>query len=284
MAKKKIIKKQAADGSITDVNTLPIVSDAIAKIIKQAAGIPATPAAAVAVAPLAPAEATKPGVERWPVKTGQDPERIQVGKNVIAGKDLGAGIVLATVEELISAPRPKDMQNVSQLYPAYQAHRAAPVETVLWRLDVTITAMKLETDGDYHLVLQGASGETMIGEVPTPTVAFVGASPWLANIATARRAVDAKFVSHLSPAAFIDFNGKRMPQTAVISPAPDPSPKPASFLSAADGQPITAFTTQVPATRARITGVGFFDKVHGQMGVSQANGIELHPVLKIEWL
>jgi hypothetical protein len=30
--------------------------------------------------------------------------------------------------------------------------------------------------------------------------------------------------------------------------------------------------------------VGFFDKVHGQMGVSQSNGIELHPVLKIEWL
>ena len=33
----------------------------------------------------------------------------------------------------------------------------------------------------------------------------------------------------------------------------------------------------------RITGVGFFDKVHGQMGVSLLNGIELHPVLKIEW-
>jgi len=30
--------------------------------------------------------------------------------------------------------------------------------------------------------------------------------------------------------------------------------------------------------------VGFFDKVHGQTGVSQFNGIELHPVLKIEFL
>jgi hypothetical protein len=40
----------------------------------------------------------------------------------------------------------------------------------------------------------------------------------------------------------------------------------------------------VPPTRAQITGVGFFDKIHGQMGVSQLNGIELHPVLKIECL
>ena len=44
------------------------------------------------------------------------------------------------------------------------------------------------------------------------------------------------------------------------------------------------FKTQVPVTPVRITGVGFFDSVHGQMGVSQSNGIELHPVLKIEWL
>jgi hypothetical protein len=32
-----------------------------------------------------------------------------------------------------------------------------------------------------------------------------------------------------------------------------------------------------------LTGVGFFDRVHGQMGVSQSNGIELHPILKVEW-
>jgi len=42
--------------------------------------------------------------------------------------------------------------------------------------------------------------------------------------------------------------------------------------------------SNVPATPVRITGVGFFDKVHGQMGVALLNGIELHPILKIEWL
>jgi len=61
---------------------------------------------------------------------------------------------------------------------------------------------------------------------------------------------------------------------------------PASFLppAADEAQAGLLFKTQVPATRARVTGVGFFDKVHGQMGVSQSNGIELHPILLIEWL
>jgi hypothetical protein len=33
----------------------------------------------------------------------------------------------------------------------------------------------------------------------------------------------------------------------------------------------------------RVTGVGFFDFLHGQTGVAP-NGIELHPVLKIEFV
>jgi len=35
-------------------------------------------------------------------------------------------------------------------------------------------------------------------------------------------------------------------------------------------------------TRARITGVGFFDFKHGQSGLAK-NGIELHPVLSIQF-
>ncbi|MGE5151115.1 MAG: hypothetical protein ACM3II_13410, partial [Rhodospirillaceae bacterium] len=223
---------------------------------------------------------------RWPVKTGQDPDRAAVGKNVIEGRDLGAGIVAATVEELITAPRPADMPDPKRLYNAYQSKRARPVETTIWRLDVTITAMKLEADGDYHLVLQGASGETMIGEIPTPTVQFAGDSPWLANMRAARHAIDDKFVSHLSPAAFVQVGGRFVPREAVASPLRALPQAPPSFLPRGEGDLQTAplFKTQVPPTRARITGVGFFDKVHGQMGVSQSNGIELHPVLKIEWL
>ena len=64
-------------------------------------------------------------------------------------------------------------------FPQFQEHRKTPVETTVWRIDVVITALKLEGDGDYHLVLQGASGHTMIGEIPTPHPPFVDASsPW----------------------------------------------------------------------------------------------------------
>jgi hypothetical protein len=273
---------------VQDVNLLPVVSRAVAAQIKAACGI--TGFAAPAVLPPAamlPQLITKPGVERWPVKTGTDPDQGKVGQNVIKGRNLGAGIVETTVEELISAPRPADMANPTGDFPAYQSHRADPLETVIWRMDVTINALKQETDGDYHLVLQGASGETMIGEIPTPRPPFVNPpSPWLANLQVARKAVDDKLVSPLNPAAFVPLEGKLVPRAA-LSVEPQSMPPPtASLRTPEEGDPAAqqAFKTQVPPTRARITGVGFFDKVHGQMGVSQSNGIELHPVLKIEWL
>ena len=213
-----------------------------------------------------------------------------VGKNVIDGQNLGAGIVPATVEELVLMPRTPDTKEVTGLNPAFQSKRIQPLELVIWQLEVTITALKLEADGDYHLVLQGGSGETMIGEVPTPTTAFIGDSPWMENIKAARQAVDDKFVSKLSPADFVPMGGYLVPRSSLtVQPhaMPEAMPNlPLSFVTPPEGRESTmpAFKTQVTPTRARLTGVGFFDKVHGQLGVSQFNGIELHPVLKIEYL
>jgi hypothetical protein len=60
---------------------------------------------------------------------------------------------------------------------------------------------------------------------------------------------------------------------------------PESFRTPAAGQEaqMPAFMTSVPSTPARVTGVGFFDRFHNQTGVAP-NVIELHPILKIEWL
>ena len=112
--------------------------------------------------------------------------------------------------------------------------RAAPVETTIWRVEVMIIALKQETDGDYHLVLQGASGETMIGEIPTPRPPFVAtSSPWLANIKAARAAVDEKLLKHLSPAAFVAVQGKLIPRESLtIQPEATRGPISSSSASA----------------------------------------------------
>jgi hypothetical protein len=234
---------------------------------------------------------TKPGSERWPVKTGQDPDRNAVGKNIIAGQSLGAGIVPTTVEELISIPRPPGLENIKADPPEFQSKRSQPVETTIWRMDVRITVLKQETDGDYHLVLQGASGQTMVGEVPTPNATFVGDSPWLRNIQDGRQAVDDKLVHTLSPKDFVLPPGGTMlvPRNSFSGDLPLPAmaafAQPESFRTPAEGQdaPMPTFMTSVPSIPARVTGVGFFDRMHGQTGVA-ANVIELHPILKIEWL
>jgi len=156
------------EGSIKDVNQLNTVSSAVALQIKTACGVHAGVQAFLPPPLAAPAKVTKPGKERWPVKTGQDPDRDAVGKNVINGHNLGAGVVHATVEELVSMPRPQGLEVMTADPPAFQSKRAGIAETVIWRVEGNITVLNQETDGDYHLVFQGASGATLVAEVPTP--------------------------------------------------------------------------------------------------------------------
>lgn len=273
---------------IGDVNTLPVVSPAIAAKIKAACGLgsPPQPAAEAMDAAVAP-QVDKPGTERWAVKTGQDQDRSKVGKNVLleGGDDLGAGIVEATVEELIALPRPPGLENAKLDPPAFSTVRDGQTEITIWRIEATILAVKHEADGDYHLVLQGPSGSEMVGEIPTPTTEFVGDSPWLVNIAQARQAIDDKLIGHLAPQAFGISNGKFVPHGAMMfnpQESADPSmlfttPPPGSTAV----QPL--FQTAVPPTSVRLTGIGFFDRAHGATGAAP-NVIELHPVLKVEFL
>jgi len=281
----------AAGQPFKDVDSLPTVSAPVAAAIKAAAmaeGQGVTPQAA----PIALRMVTKPGVERWPVKTGTDHDVALVGKNIINGHSLGAGIVDATLEELIRIPRPADMTPPNHSFQAFQDRRRGPVELVVWRIECDIIALKQEADGDYHLVLQGASGQTMIGEAPTPNPPFVDASsPWTKNLKAVRKAVDDKIVSKLSPQNFVQLDDTLVPRESLTpSTEPQAMPMPAnlpmSFTTPAANEdvPMPVFRTKVKPTSCRITGVGFFDRVHDQTGVSLLNGIELHPMLKIEFL
>jgi hypothetical protein len=219
------------------------------------------------------------------VKTGQDTDRAKVGKNVIDGVDLHPGIVEATIEELTSLPRPPGLENPQQDPPQFTDVRDGVTEITIWRIEASIIALKHEHDGDYHLVLQGASGQEMVAEIPTPSQVFVGDSPWIVNIGQARQEVDDKLVKHLSPADFVLLDDTFVPLGALTFEQRATAKATRSFATPPPGstavQPL--FQTAITPTSARITGVGFFDRAHGATGAAP-NVIELHPVLKVEWL
>jgi hypothetical protein len=256
-----------AGSSQFDIKRQTLVSQATADAIKALARRPPPPAAA------ALARGVHPGTERWPVKTGTDPDAAQVGTNAAAGAN-NSGIVGATVEEMINLPRPPGLTDITADPPEFQDKRAAPVEFTIWQVKADITVIKKESDGDLHIVLQGDSGETMVAESPTPHAPFVeDTSPWLDAMTQVRSAIADKFGPQLA--------GKALPSTTpgappVVAPASHPQ-GPAALFEA-----LAPFQTKVARTTAVVTGVGFFDRFHNQTGVAK-NVIELHPILAIEF-
>src|SRR5258707_10260492 len=119
------------------------------------------------------------GVERWSVKTGTDADAHLVNLNAPTSTTI-------TNMRAFTAPNPIPANN-----------RVAPAETTLWVINATLTVFKLESDSDYHLVLQDAAGDTMITEIPAPTCVGSG-SPFLSGITNARAEFDAKFTATTS--------------------------------------------------------------------------------------
>lgn len=184
------------------------------------------------------------------IQPGKERWAVKTGMDDDVGK-VKLTRVPTTIEALVALKRPGDMLPPDHVFYTYDRTRADPVELTVFELDATVVGCKMEADGDFHIVINGDSGKaaTMIAEIPDPDPHFVNAkSPWAAMIRTARAAAQSKL--NLQP-----------PSTAM---------------------------TAVPLTRvnfrARIIGVGFFDRVHGQDGVAKDTGIELHPVLGIQWL
>lgn len=219
--------------------------------------------------------ALHPGVERWPVKTGTDADVAKVGRNNISGEDLGQGVVAATVEEMRAFKRAADMPPVTQAFATnspYQNHRAAPVETTIWQVTALVTKARLEQDGDYHLVLQGNGGVTMIGEIPNPDPAFVKNAVWRAAIQKARTAMDQKLGKPLAAVGF-----------SPASIAPPTTERFTRVAGAAAPAPETEAPMTVVNANAVVTGVGLFDSSHGQVGVAPT-AIEIHPIFDIRFI
>lgn len=223
------------------------------------------------------AEKIAPGTERWPVKTGTDQDVGQV-KNTL---------VPSTVRELGSLPRPGVLMPATALNDSYNAKRVSPVETTVWQVKAKVIALKLEADGDYHLVLEDDSGAEMVAEVPYPDNEFIATnSPFFTDVQDSRSAVNKQFGEILAQVNFVPSgtDAKFIPESsASLEAAQGPKTKIALVSDSTDAfKDSDLFSARIDAADATITGVGFFDRAHGQTGAAP-NIIELHPVLDISF-
>ena len=125
---------------------------------------------------------TKPGKDRWPVKTASDPD----------AADISLEPVKTTVENLLAMPRPEDLP-LDESAPGYQNHRIHPIETTIWTIEADVIACQSMPDGDYKVTIRGASGQTMVLEMPDPAPGFVDPkSPFASKIKSARSQFDSK--------------------------------------------------------------------------------------------
>ncbi len=167
------------------------------------------------------------GVERWTVKVGTDPDAGSV--------DLSSE-TRAAISDLGAIPPPANPPDNARVVP-YEFHKFV--------INGTLMQYKLETDVDYHLVVDDGTGRTMIVEIPNPACVLDNSTPrnfingpFNAAIASARQ----KFDNRLTAQTFFQ-------------------------------------TANIPV---QIKGVAFFDFEHGQTGIAP-NGMELHPVLEINF-
>src|SRR6266851_7143437 len=119
------------------------------------------------------------GVERWSVKTGTDPDSGLVNLSSSTATPISSMTALP-------APSPIPANN-----------RVQPTETTVWVINATLTQYKLESDSDYHLILDDGAGHTMIAEIPAPSCVGSG-SPFLSGITHARSQFDATFTATTS--------------------------------------------------------------------------------------
>lgn len=121
--------------------------------------------------------------------------------------------------------------------------RAAAPERTTYRVRGRIIGWKLEDDHDFHLVLASETSAAKTMIVEVPD----GGCRWACSSASEH-----------------DFSAARKAVTDAL------------------GHPSKTYRKLHPARRVTVVGVGFFDFIHGQTGVAP-NGIELHPVLSIDF-
>lgn len=172
-------------------------------------------------------DGTTPGKFRWDVKTLSDNT---------ASKVKFANPVSVTPTDISgwSPPNiPRSFKGTSKL-----PRGAGPQEFQVFQVTASALKIKLEQDGDYHLLVEDDNLNELGVEIVQPL--FAQQSIKLSEIEAVRRTVE---------------------QNIHRSPHVDSAYHPLKGI------------------RVTVTGVGFWDELHGQGG--NGNGFELHPVLSI---
>ena len=125
--------------------------------------------------------------------------------------------------------------------PGTQTRRARGVERTVYSVRAILVAAALEDDGDIHLELR---------DPRQPAATMIAELP------------DNRCTAGARPALRLQMARAR-----------------AAFVRAC-GDPGATFALYRPGAVVSLSGVGFFDRPHGQRGVAP-NGIELHPVLQL---
>jgi hypothetical protein len=126
------------------------------------------------------AQGKSPVGVRRAVKNGTDPDAAQVNPKPRK----------TTVEQLLDLPRPLRLQS-EEPDPELEEHRVGPVETTIWELEAEVIAHQLMPDGDFRVVLRGASGRSLVVELPDPKLA--PKSHWAKELAEVRKQFEEKF-------------------------------------------------------------------------------------------
>ena len=182
------------------------------------------------------------GSERWNTKTLNDPNARDVNQTAKA----------TTIAALVGLPVPSGYSANND------ATRYAPTEDTVYTVRALLVGFMEEDDRDLHVVI---------------------ADPSLTDIAMA----DLKLKK-----------GKKPPANIMIAEIPDPQCYSVRSGTSADeigrvrssfeqcfGPPSGSLQRFTGHMIVDISGVGFFDKLHGQNGLA-VNGIEIHPVLRIK--